>query len=49
MEEVHNLAEVIVAKQRHGPTGRVLLHFNAMLTKFSNLSKQDYMPEDTFS
>ena len=49
MDQVHNLAEVIIAKQRHGPTGRVLLHFNAMLTKFSNLSKQDYMPEDTFS
>jgi replicative DNA helicase len=49
MDQVHNLAEVIVAKQRHGPTGKVLLHFNGMLTKFSNLSKVDYMPEDTFS
>lgn len=48
MDQVHNLAEVIVAKQRHGPTGRVLLHFNAMLTKFGNLAKQDYMPEDSF-
>ena len=49
MDQVHNLAEVIVAKQRHGPTGKVLLHFNGMLTKFGNLSKQDYMPEDSFS
>lgn len=49
MDHVHNLAEVIVAKQRHGPTGKVLLHFNGMLTKFGNLAKQDYMPEDNFS
>ncbi|MBT5048343.1 MAG: replicative DNA helicase [Rhodospirillaceae bacterium] len=49
MDQVHNLAEVIVAKQRHGPTGKVLLHFNGMLTKFGNLSRQDYMPEDNFS
>jgi replicative DNA helicase len=49
MDQVHNLAEVIVAKQRHGPTGRTLLHFNAMLTKFGNLAKQDYTPEDTLS
>jgi replicative DNA helicase len=49
MDGVHNLAEVIVAKQRHGPTGRAMLHFNAMLTKFGNLAKQDYTPEDNFS
>ena len=49
MDQVHNLAEVIVAKQRHGPTGKLLLHFNELLTKFSNLSKKDYLPEDTFS
>ena len=51
MDEVHNIAEVIVAKQRHGPTGRAMLHFNAMLTKFGNLAKQDYTPEaeDTLS
>ena len=37
MEKVHNKADIIVAKQRHGPTGRIDLHFNAMLTKFDNL------------
>jgi replicative DNA helicase len=34
-----NIAEVIVAKQRNGPTGVVQIHFNGELTKFSNLKK----------
>ena len=49
MEKVHNIAEVIVAKQRHGPTGRALLHFNALLTKFGDLARADYMPEEDYS
>ena len=48
MDRIHNIAEVIVAKQRHGPTGKAKLHFNAMLTKFGNLARDDYMPEDTY-
>jgi replicative DNA helicase len=39
MEKVHNLAEVIVAKQRHGPIGKVELHFEGRYTKFSNLAR----------
>lgn len=39
MDQVHNLAEVIVGKQRHGPTGKVELYFNPGLTKFGNLQK----------
>ena len=34
-EELHSLAEVIVAKHRHGPTGLVELSFEADLTRFS--------------
>ena len=34
MNEVSNLAEVMIAKQRHGPTGSVSLEFEAMFTKF---------------
>ncbi len=41
MERVHNLAEIIIGKQRHGPIGTVELHFNPEFTKFSNLSR-DY-------
>ena len=39
MSKIHNVAEVLVAKQRHGPIGKVKLHFEGSTTKFSNLSK----------
>jgi len=32
-----NIADVIVAKHRNGPTGVVPLYFNQELTKFSDL------------
>ena len=38
MDEVHNVAEVIIAKHRHGPISKVKLHFNASYTKFSDLA-----------
>jgi replicative DNA helicase len=41
MERVNNLADVIVAKQRHGPTGVRSLHFDGALTLFSNLARDD--------
>ena len=37
MSEVSNLAEIIVGKQRHGPTGNVFLEFEAMFTKFKDI------------
>ena len=37
IEAVHGLAEIIVAKHRHGPIGTVKLAFSAPLTRFSNL------------
>jgi len=40
MDRIHNLAEVIIGKQRHGPIGTVKLHFNEDLTKFSNLARE---------
>jgi replicative DNA helicase len=39
LEAVANAAEVIIAKQRHGPTGGVPLHFNAALTRFSDAER----------
>jgi len=44
MEQVAGLAELIVGKQRHGPTGTVSLQFDADVTKFSNLIRDDHLP-----
>ena len=45
MDQVTGVAEVIIGKQRHGPTGTVNLHFNPNLTKFGNLVKDDHLPD----
>lgn len=39
MDKSMNIAEVIVAKQRHGPIGPVRLHFNGSVTRFSDLDQ----------
>ena len=41
-DESYNKAEIIIAKQRHGPIGTIKMHFDANFTKFSDLSNQDY-------
>ena len=46
MSKIHNVAEVIVAKQRHGPIGKVNLHFEGATTKFSNLAKKQTIAND---
>ena len=40
-EQMYGKAEVIVAKQRHGPTGIVRLAFEGQFTKFDNLPADD--------
>lgn len=42
MSQIYNQAEVIIAKQRHGPVGTVKLFFDGTLTKFGNLT-QNYL------
>jgi replicative DNA helicase len=42
MEAVHGRAEVIIAKQRHGPTGKIDLHYDGPLTKFGDLERGNY-------
>ncbi len=45
MHQAHGKAEVIIGKQRHGPTGAVELSFEAELTRFSDLAREDHLPE----
>lgn len=40
----HRKADVIVAKQRHGPIGTVKLHFEAETTKFDNFIGPERLP-----
>ncbi|MCW5695363.1 MAG: replicative DNA helicase [Bauldia sp.] len=44
MDAQRGRAEVIIGKQRHGPTGTVELHFNSELTRFGNLVRPDAYP-----
>lgn len=45
-EEIHSIAEVVIAKQRHGPIGTVELHFDGPFTRFSDLARQQNNFED---
>ena len=45
MERAHGKAEVIIGKQRHGPTGMVELSFEGEFTRFGDLADEDKMPE----
>ncbi|MBN9048025.1 MAG: replicative DNA helicase [Rhizobiales bacterium] len=45
MDEAHAKAEVIIGKQRHGPTGTVDLHFEGAITRFSNLASTNRLPQ----
>ena len=38
-DKVHGKAEVIIGKQRHGPTGTVEMQFDAAVTRFSSLAR----------
>ncbi|HZU89523.1 MAG TPA: DnaB-like helicase C-terminal domain-containing protein, partial [Stellaceae bacterium] len=43
-ERVYGLAEVIIAKQRHGPIGAIKLRFEGNTTKFENYAASDHLP-----
>ena len=41
-EKAYNTAEIIIAKQRHGPIGTIKTHFESNYTRFSDLNIKDY-------
>ena len=43
--ETANIAEVIIGKHRHGPTGTVKLYWNGEFTQFGDLAEADHFPE----
>jgi len=45
MSNVAGLADVIIGKQRHGPTGTVRLQFKSEFTRFSDYVPVDHLPE----
>jgi replicative DNA helicase len=45
LEKIHGLAEIIVAKQRHGPIGSIKLHFDAETTRFDDFADPIRFPD----
>ncbi len=39
MNDINGLADIIIGKQRHGPTGNIQVEFEGMYTRFKDLSK----------
>ena len=40
MDDISHLAEIMIGKQRHGPTGNVKVEFEAQYTKFKDLENR---------
>src|SRR6266700_560322 len=45
MDRAHGKAEIIIGKQRHGPTGTVEVQFEGQFTRFSDLAQDGHLPE----
>jgi replicative DNA helicase len=41
MEEIHGHADLLISKQRHGPTGNIKLSFESKYTRFGNFISND--------
>jgi replicative DNA helicase len=48
LQRVEGMAELIVAKQRHGSTGKVRMRFDAKITRFSDAVDEDHLPTQTY-
>ena len=42
MDEIHAQADLLIMKQRHGPTGNIKLSFDAKYTRFGNFISKDH-------
>ncbi|AKK19899.1 replicative DNA helicase [Candidatus Liberibacter africanus] len=49
LKRVKGIADIIIAKQRHGPTGTVTLAFQSEFTRFSALSDSSYDNIENFN
>ena len=47
LKAAENRAEIIIGKQRHGPTGTITLSFEPQFTRFGNLAREDRLPDRT--
>jgi len=45
LRSVEGKAEVIIGKQRHGPTGTVFMGFQGEFTRFFDIAEDSYLPE----
>lgn len=45
IRQTENIGEVIIGKQRHGPTGTVQLFWNGEFTQFGNLAREENLPD----
>ncbi len=43
--KAHGKAEVIIGKQRHGPTGTITMHFDGATTRFSDFITEERLPD----
>ncbi len=48
MDRALGKAEVIIGKQRHGPTGTVELQFESSVTRFGDLTPDNHLPHRTY-
>lgn len=48
VDNVHGVAELIIGKNRHGPTDTIKLAFEAMYTRFRDLVENEQLPERYF-
>jgi replicative DNA helicase len=46
MSEIHGQAELLIGKQRHGPTGNIRLSFESKFTRFGNYISSEYTQDN---